>query len=565
MSLLSTMQMAKNALYASQLGIQVTGNNISNADTPGYVREKLELTPAHTQTVRGMTIGTGVETLGVVRQVDEFLLERLRSATSDMGNGQIQEQVYAQLESVVGELSDSDLSTSLTDFFNSLSDVLNQPEDAAIRNLAVLRGQSLANQIQTLSSRVNDMRSVVNDQVKQSVGEVNKLVDEIATLNKQIIRTEKGGYSLSDAVGLRDKRDKALEDLSRLVDIRVDEQKSGAVNVFVGGSYLVFDGTTQLIETKERSDRGLALIDMQLSKSQADFVPASGELAGLMTARDGALNDFLSELDAFAATLIQEFNNIHTSGRGTSGHQALQAEHAVSSTNEPLDAAGLSFTPANGSFQIEIVNSETGVRKTHDVFVRLRGLDDDTSLETLAADLDAIGGLTATIDSDGYLSLGTETAGIEFAFANDTSGVLTSLGLNHFFSGSDASTIGISDILKSDPNKLAVSAGGIGHDTANGERLASMLHSPLESRNGASLSEVYERWVSETAQASALASALSEGFTTFHATLEGQHLGLSGVNMDEEAINLMAYQRTYQAAAKLVATVSELLEILVGL
>ena len=139
MTLLSTLQIAKNALFASQAGIQVSANNVANADTPGYIREKLVQAPGPTQRLGRLVTGTGVQVEGIVREVDRFLQERLWSAGSDLANGETQEKIYLSLESVVGELSDSDLSTALTDFFNSLNDVLNQPEDPAVRNLAVLK------------------------------------------------------------------------------------------------------------------------------------------------------------------------------------------------------------------------------------------------------------------------------------------------------------------------------------------------------------------------------------------------------------------------------------------
>ena len=150
MTLLSTLQIAKNTLFASQAGIQVAANNVANADTPGYIREKLVQTPGPTQRIGRLVTGTGVQVDGIVREVNRFLQERLWSAGSDLANGETQEKVYLNLETVVGELSDSDLSTAMTEFFNSLNDVLNQPEDPAVRNLAVLSGDSLATQIRVL-------------------------------------------------------------------------------------------------------------------------------------------------------------------------------------------------------------------------------------------------------------------------------------------------------------------------------------------------------------------------------------------------------------------------------
>ncbi len=566
MTLYSTIQMAKNALFASQTGIQVAANNIANVDTPGYVREKIIQTPAPTQQLGGgLVMGSGVYVKGVVREVDVFLQQRLRGAVSDLANGETQETIFAELESAIGELSDSDLSTALSSFFNSINDVLNQPEDPAVRNLAVLRGEGLAEAIRHLDSRVQDLREMTNSRVTNAASEVNVLVTEIAKLNTQIIETEQGGAIVSDAVGLRDKRDKALEDLARLVNIRVDEQRTGAVNVFVGGDYLVFDGATQLVNVVGTVDRGLATTELRLANSDALLRVSSGELAGLLTARDEILGGFQDDLDSFTASLVFEFNKLHSSGQGLTGYDKLVSEHRVDQVDVPLDEAGLAFTPVHGSFQVEIVNRDSGLRKTHDVEVQLSGLDDDTTYEDLVAALDAIDGLSAELQANGQLKLQSESPDLQFAFANDSSGVLAALGINTFFTGTVGSDIRVQESLLQDADKLAVSLGGVGNDTRNGERLAQMLTTPLDSRDGAQLVDIYEKWMSETAQASSLAQAVAEGYRSFQTTLEGKHLALSGVSLDEEAVNMMTYQRSYQAAAKVISTIDELLNVLMNL
>jgi flagellar hook-associated protein 1 FlgK len=565
MTALSTLQIAKNALFASQAGIQVAANNIANADTPGYVREKLVQAPGPTQRIGGIATGTGVQVLGVVREVDRFLQERLWSASSDLGNGDVQEKVYLELEAAIGELTDSDISTAMTEFFNSINDVLNQPEDPAVRNLAILRGDGLASQLRSLDSRVQDLREMANERILNAATEVNKLVTEVATLNMQIIEIEQGGAIVSDAVGLRDKRDKALGELAQLVNIHVEEQATGAVNVFVGGDYLVFDGATQLLKPVTVVNHGLAAAELRLSKSDATLRATSGELAGLLTARDDILLGFIDQLDTFTGTMIFEFNKLHTSGQGLSGYTEMLSEQRIENSNLPLDESGLPFTPVHGSFQVHVVNKETGATQTHDVFVRLNGLDDDTTFAGLAQKLDIIGGLSATITLEGQLQLESESEDLEFVFGNDSSGVLAALGLGTFFTGTTAEDIRVHAALLEDAGKLAMSHGGVGVDTENGELLANLLTTPLVTRDNNSLAQLYDRWMGETSQASSLSRSVAEGYRSFQSTLEGEHLGLSGVSLDEEAINMMTYQRTFQAAAKVITTISEMLDILVQL
>ncbi|MFO7904246.1 MAG: flagellar hook-associated protein FlgK [Planctomycetota bacterium] len=562
MKLYSTMQLAKNALFAAQTGIQVASNNIANAETPGYVRERAILTPSETQKLGTLVAGTGVRVDGIVRQVDEHLQERMRYALSDMAHGEAQESVYVQLESAIGELSDSDLSTALNEFQGSLNDVLNQPEDSSVRGLAVLQGDRLAETIRGLDRRVSDLRAMTNDRVVDATAEMNELITQIDSLNTRIIRIEQGGAITSDAVGLRDKRDKALEELAEYVNIKVKEQASGGVNVFVGGTYLIFDGATQLVQTVEEMDRRHLVEEPRLSKTDAPLEPSSGQLAGLLAARDQVLGKFMDDLDSFTQSLIFEFNKLHASGQGLSGFSEFRSEHAIADVTVPLDEAGLEYTPVDGSFQVQVVNKKSGLSKTTEVEVQLSGMDDDTTAESLVASLDAIDGLSAETEANGRILLESDSSELEFAFGEDSSGVLAALGINTFFTGTTGADVKVQDALREDPGKLAISSGGVGHDTRNGEQLAQMLTMPLESRDGASLQSIHQEWMGATAQESSLAQAVAEGHRSFHSTLEAEHLGLSGVSLDEEAINMMNFQRQYQAAAKIVSTISELLETL---
>ena len=144
MSLFSSLQQASNALNAAQIGLQVTGNNIANVNTPDYLRQRVIYTPAPTQRIGNLRLGLGVQVEAIVQQVDLFLEERLRGSRSDLAKGEAQENTYLQLDALIGELSDTDLSTSLNNFFGSINDILNQPEDPGVRNLSILRGETLA-------------------------------------------------------------------------------------------------------------------------------------------------------------------------------------------------------------------------------------------------------------------------------------------------------------------------------------------------------------------------------------------------------------------------------------
>ena len=565
MTLLGTLQTASNALQAASLGLQVTGNNIANANNPDYIRQRLVQNPAPAVSRGSLLLGLGTKVEGVVQVLDKFLADRMRAAASDVASSQAQADAYSRLEAIINELGDNDLSSALTAFFGSLNDVLNQPESSSVRNIAVQKGQALAEVLHRMDRQIRDLHQDLDQQIAGQASEINRLLQEIAKLNVQIVQAEGGSVSPSDAVGLRDRRAAALSALAQITNIQAIEQPTGDVAVYSGGDFLVMLGTARQVGVVTSLRDGLVVSEIQVQEINSPLASGGGKLAGLMTARDEVVGGFLQQLDQFTSTLIDEFNKVHSGGQGLTGFRHLTAQTAVSDPGRPLDSVGLASTPTTGLFQVQILNTQTGQRRTAEIHVDLDGLDSDTTLASLASQLDAIDGLTASIGGDGRLRLTADAPELRFAFAGDTSGVLAALGLNTFFTGRTAGDIGINPLLRSDPGKLAASRGGVAEDTDNGRALAGLLTAPLASQNGASLATLYDQLTGNVAQASQTAQAAAEGFRYFQQTLEGQHMAISGVNLDEEAVRMIEYQRVFQASAKVIATVHELLQTLLNL
>ena len=567
MSLFGSIRLASNALRADQIAMQVIGQNIANANTPGYIREEVELSPAPTQRVGGLLMGLGVQVDAVVQKIDLFLEERLRGAVSDKSSAETRESTYTQLEQLIGELGNTDISTAMTSFFNSVSEILNQPEDISVRNLAVLNGTTLAQEIRRLTQRVGEVRADVNERVKQTADDINRLIEEVRSLNVKIAATEGGDVSKSDAVGLRDQRLVALEDLAKLIDIHVKEQPNGTVTVYVGGDYLVAEGVSRPVKVVLEANRGLTAAYVHLAETDLRLDPSGGELHGLLVARDDVLGGFLDQLDNFAGTLAYEFNKIYSSGQGLSGYTELTSQAYVTDPDRPLDGAGLKFTPNNGSFQVLVYDKDAKITHTTDVHVNLNGVDPnaETTLNDLVEQLNQIDGISAAVTVDGRLTLRTTSAVDEFSFANDTSGVLAALGVNTFFTGSTGHDLDIDPAVKEDPGKFAASQGGIGVDTKNAIELAAFPDRPIQSQNGASITVLYDRMVGQATQGSTVTHAAAEGTRVFEQTLRGQKLAISGVSIDEEAVRMIAFQKAFQASARYISVLNDLFDMLVKL
>jgi flagellar hook-associated protein 1 FlgK len=565
MSLTGTLQIAHNALIANQVGLQVVGNNLANANTPDYVRQEPIFTPAPVQRSGNLLLGLGVQVTAVVQKIDLFLEERLRGSTSDVSGSEIEESAFSELESILGELSDTDLSTQLTTFFNSLHDVLNEPSSAAARNLVVLQGDTLTQSIKQTYDRVLAVKDDFNERIGETADDINRLTSSIASLNKQITTLEGGSINKSDAVGLRDERMRSLRELSQLIGIKTVEQDNGSVTVFVNGEFLVSEGQSREVTAEPRNRESDPRLELLFKDTNSPLTLLGGEAAGLIAARDQHLGGFLDRLDSFTKDLVFEFNKLHAGGQGLVGYSQTTSEFAVDDVDAPLDAAGLPYTPENGSFTVLVKNKQTGIVEETTIPVRLQGFADDTTLKSLVADLDGIDGVTATLGPDRKLKLVADSSDVEFSFGPDSSGALASLGVNTFFSGTGAADVSIRTEVKKNPSLVAASQDGIGQDTKTAELLAGLYERKLSSRDGASLADGYQRLLADVTQQSANVTAVADGFRTFKTTLEGQKLGQTGVNVDEEAVNMMQYQHAFQANAKLIQTISDLLDLLVAL
>jgi flagellar hook-associated protein 1 len=564
MSLTGILATASRSLQNFALGIQVSGNNLANAATPGFVRDELVLTSAPSYPQGGVLVGAGAVARGVKQEIDIYLETRIHRAKSEFAAADARRNGYLQLQTAVQELGDNDLSSRLNALLGTVQGVVNQPQDPASRSQVIEQGRRFADDVQDLRSRIEELRSSYSNQVQALVGEANSLIDTIQQLNPQISRLEANGLADSDAGALRVQRLNAIQRLAEIIPVRVQELPSGAVDLFTGPDYLILGNNKQHLNSiMAPTESSVATVNVELSRTRAPLGSGGGELNGLIQARDQVLTGFITQLDTFVGQTISEFNKIHSSGEGLIGFQTVTSERGAEQLTAPLSQAGLPFDVSHGSFQVKLRNLSTGQTVTTRVAVDLDGIGTDTSLTDLQGQLNAVPNLQASITALGQLKLNA-AAGYEIRFGDDTSGVLSSLGINTFFSGEDSGNIGMQDHLLQDARFLATGRGGGPGDNTNAQRMANVLDQPVESLQGLTLSNYYDQMIGTTAQAANAETALADGLQSFRDSLQTQREQRSGVNLDEEAINVINLQRNYQAVARIISTVDELMNTLLN-
>ncbi len=574
MSLTSSLLIGRSALTASQLALQVTGNNIANVGAAGYHRQGVSLAPTRgDQSNPGLFVGRGVSVADIRRAIDPALQTRLRAGLSDEASAQVGASIMSQLESVMGELGDNDLSSELGRFFNAFSELANNPSASINRSAVVEQGASLASFVRRLRTDLADQRDQVDRELGAGVERADALLDEIASLNLAVVQAELGQGTDGN---LRDQRDALIDELSGLIDITAIERESGAVDILVGSTPVVLGTASRGLEPDFRTVNNDVEARVLVTESQEAIKLTGGRLGGLLAQRDGAIQQTIDDLDALAGAVIFEVNSLHASGRPqaritVTGELFLPAADQARAFNDPANTtiAELPFGPRTGSFRV-VITDQNGNRSEQTVFVDLDGIDNagaastanDTSAAGIVATLDAIANLRAEFTADGRVRVSTDS-GFDVSFADDTSGVLATLGINSYFDGKDATDIAVRDALRQNPLGLTIGLSEGTNETALA--IAGLRDGPIASLEGDSLSQRWQKTVERTAVGARAAATQADAAATVRASLEAQNAAVSGVSLDEEAINLINYQQQYAGAARFISVVNELTDILLNL
>lgn len=575
MSLTGTLHIGRSALVASQIGVQVTGNNIANVSTPGYSRHVARLSALAGQGDGRLYVGRGVQVSDVQRQVDMALQGRIwAGVSSEAASGQVF-STLSQLETILGELGENDLSSELGAFFSSWSEAANGRRSPA---LVIQQGVRLADFVKGRRDELTRLRSQSDRQLGAAVERADQLLTQVADLNRRISDAEVGGVV---AGALRDQRDQLITELAQYADVSTIE-RGGQLDVLIGSTPVVLGATSRGLMVR-RETVGSEVRVQVASRTDGQVLDVrEGQLGALLSGRDQAIDRTIADLDRLAANLIFEVNRIHSTGANASrltsasGTLAIPAGDRARAINDPGNAAfaSLPFRAVNGGFAVDVRDKNTGAITTVRIEVDLDGLTnahlpgtgDDTTPEQIRAALDAIPGLTATFSADGRLQVNADS-GLDFSFRDDSSGVLAVLGVNAYFTGTSAGDIGVRDGLKTDPGLLMLGRFDGTTLVENGTSLAivALQDKRLAGLNDRTLGAMWNDTAQLVGSETAGARSATIAATVVRESLDAQRAAVSGVNLDEEAINLLSFQRQYQGAARLISTADQMFQTLISL
>ena len=665
----SLYDIANAGVRANSELLQTTSKNIANVNTEGYVRERTEFT-----TMIDNQVGRG-ETY---RLLNEFAQKQLNRDTSNKAFFDQFVTEASRVDSLFSEESNS-LSTSINSFFNNVQESLNQPSSTVARSLVMTDAQNLIDQMDRLSSIVVDQKAVVNEQLEIFSDEANNLIQSISELNTKIASVH-GTDRESVSSGLYNERDKAIRDLSELIDIETLDGNNGEKQVYLGsGQALVMQsGTFNLFSFSGDPDPNFKELKLDVNGGKAvplevDVSKLKGKIGGLLAFRDDILVPAQNQLGQMGLALADAFNQQNSLGMNANGeiggdifaiptvdafgYQANTGTSTMTATVEPglgseLPASDFVVTytsastveiqpidnkgeplgsPATANIVGGVIDSSTitpagsdsfglqlnvsGTANTGDQFMVKLNSQAATTLElaterpedlALASPIRTANDINNT--SDASISAGTVsdidnstgiTVGPPPSLANGNITLVKTANANEYqiTDGNGTSTFTITppaeNILTQagapydtygfdfniegspatgDTFTVEFNTGGF-DDNRNGLQLADLQNGELVRQNVVASStadnhqtfnQAYSGLVTDIGVVTSQAQTNGAAFTALADQSEAWYESLSGVNLDEEAANLLRFQQSYAASAQVLSTARTIFDTLLS-
>ncbi|MCL1966412.1 MAG: flagellar hook-associated protein FlgK [Fibromonadales bacterium] len=321
MSLFEGLGVATRGLAASQLGINVSGQNITNAFTDGYSRKRIEQNAEWRKDGSFGQMGFGVEVYAINRVRDQFIDRLVNQEQTRLGYFSVKDTAYSRVETVYQEPKDHALNQLLKNFWNNWMDVANNPSDAGARQTLRSTTESMTTQFNYIATQLREYKDTINGEIEARVIEINKLTAGISRCNEIIVNCENLTNKANDT---RDQRDLMLEKLAKITDVDYFEEENGALIVTSNGSMLVsavrnHELSVRRVEHVDYAGYQYSKVDITYGPTGKPFTPKNGELKALLEVRDVDIPEYENYTNELARSIITEVNKIHQNGYSLSG------------------------------------------------------------------------------------------------------------------------------------------------------------------------------------------------------------------------------------------------------
>jgi flagellar hook-associated protein 1 len=547
MGLFSLLGVAARGMSMAQTGMDLAGQNISNADDDGYSRKRMNLTPDYVNNTQYGQMGSGVDVVNIQRMRDTFIDTEIRNQNQEVGYYQQQSDTLTGIQNVFTEPSDTGIQTYLNQFFDSWQNLANNPSDLSARTTVQTDGQILTDAFHNLSTQLTNQRSSTNDKIQSDADQVNKLTKDIFNLNQEISSVEITGQNANDS---RDKRDKDLKDLSNLIDIDVNENANGQVTVTSAGNILVSPAYQQDLETTTASRQladgtTITNIGLQFADSKRVYNPQSGEIKSLFDSRDIVIPQYQANLDTLATSLVQKVNAQHEVGYTLNGYSGVDFFDTA--------VTGASDIKLSAAVQSDVRNIAAGSGGQIDAFTEPAPFA--LTFGNAPAALTNRNILYGSVQVKAGTTTLTEGVDYHIDYTNGTIQLLsagyngTPLSVNYQYS--DGGSKGAGD----NANAIAIAQ----------LREQATMNNDVLGNPTVTFGDYYSSFVGKLGLSVNEASSNLDSRNTLIQQYQTQQDSIAGVSLDDEMTDIIKYQHIYAASARIVTTANAMLDSLINM
>lgn len=618
-SIFNALHIGYSGLNAAQIGIDTTGHNISNAETEGYSRQRVVTAAAYPVSITPGERGNGAQITEIARIFDSFVFGRYTAAAQNKENSDTLKKNLQELSTYFPEIENIGIKADMQNYFNLWQSFASNPGNTALKVALAQQTQTLTQHIGQTRSQITALQSNLNDQVKVNVDEVNRIAQQIANLNKSISEAESG--SVNNANDLRDQRSQLEMAMTKLIGSKVmvgqietnnivDSNiaiKQGSYTIQVGGFNIV-DGSSfhpiGIDNTGNQSGYNNLYYERQdgVKIPYADRI-TGGKIGALLELRgskigsngefeNGFLQETMNNLDAFAKGLIESTNNLYAQ----SATDKMRSNTLSFDDTIPLLNADENFKA--GTFDIvayDINGKETARRSiTIDAFTVMNnaaagnvlpGGTPNSIVEQIAANKDDNGDNNALNDIDNMLNAvfsvlpnmfnidmkaPYSSSGYTFGIEDKGTNFAGVTGINRFLDGSNAKNIELTSTLKADPSQIRGFKSPAEGDNQTALDMVQLQFSSVAFKNGQTTSNdtlygYFDTLVTRVGTRTNSAVTSNASITAQFNAIKQEHDSISKVSIDEEMANLIRYQTSYGAAAKVITTIDQMMTTLLGI
>ncbi|PID30281.1 MAG: flagellar hook-associated protein FlgK [Candidatus Cloacimonadota bacterium] len=322
-SLGATMEMAKRGMNLARLRMSVTGNNVNNVNTEGYSRQDVVTDASTVFQDSNSSYEMGLIE-GTIRRVrDSFHYQQLVQENPSLGRWEEESHQLELIERILNEPNENSISHTMDNFFNSWETLSQDLENQASRTIVRDSGNILAKMFNTTAIKIEEQRLSLNKQIHDDVTKVNLLLEEISGLNKQILKQNSNSSEFST---LLDRRDKAVNDLSKYMDIKVTEKDNGAILIHSSGIVIANERSKNRLNEIEDSNGNIQL-SWESESNKLDI--KNGKLFGLLNTRDNTIPEVVNNLNSLVKSIVENVNRIHSESynlEGNSGYNFFSSD-----------------------------------------------------------------------------------------------------------------------------------------------------------------------------------------------------------------------------------------------